>query len=81
MKWESQFSPYLPVSVGNIKRHTLTEGSLEVGIYIYSIAQRMIHEVPCINDICITEGIRTWIDDDVEYDIHEKRCSYEARNQ
>lgn len=76
-------SPYLPLSVGNVKRHTLTEyyeNGLAAG-WDLDIAQKMIHEVTCINDMGITNGVRTWIDDDVEYDILEKRYNCETCNQ
>lgn len=63
-------SPYLPISLGNIRKHSLSEywrGGL-ANIWSSEICQKMAAEVSSIYDMG-KSNIAVWKDDDIKYDI------------
>jgi len=66
-------SPYLPLSLGNVRKHKLSE-YWEHGLasaWSLDISQRLAETITCISDMSKDQdGLpKVWVEDDVEFDI------------
>lgn len=70
-------SPYLPIVIGNVRRHSLSE-YWQAKLYeawSLDIVKSLANEVTCVLDMGYhkSRSINTWIDKDIELDIIEER--------
>lgn len=71
-------SPYLPISVGNIRRHSFNEywNNGLSGVWNTKFIQESVKKISCINDMVENNGVKTWLDTDVEIDLIDDESNF-----
>lgn len=73
-----EVSPYLPITVGNIRRHSLQEyWKAGLGcVWLLDVVKKLSNNIYSVADMGKQiDGVPlTWIEDDIDYDIIENQC-------